>query len=72
MNNSKSIKNEETIHEIMKYGALIRDIRDSAEQLHSIWQDEAGDRICDRIRDLTDEMNENYEGLRLWIGSGSL
>ena len=63
---------EEMLQEIMNYGVAANEIRDTAEILNSIWNDEAGDRICQRVKNLTEEMNDNYERLRKWIGSGSL
>lgn len=70
MNNNR-IK-EEILQEITNYGVAANEIRDTAEILNGIWNDEAGDRICQRVKNLTEEMNENYERLRKWIGSGSL
>lgn len=68
--NSTDIRNEATLQEIIRYGAVIRDIHDTAEQLHSLWQDQAGDLVFRRVCRLTEEMNGNCEGLKKWIGCG--
>ncbi len=66
----KDFKNEETLHEIMRYSAVIRKIYDASEQLHYMWQGESGDRIHSRVIALTEEMNNDCEDLRKWIISG--
>lgn len=64
------IKNDRTMDEIMAYGAVIKEVKDTSEQLHIAWDEEAGDRLFDRAEALVDDMKDNYEGLLRWIGSG--
>ncbi len=65
-------RNEETLNEIMRYKELLENIRDTGEQLRQLWNDEAGSEIYRRVMNLADEMNENCERLKRWIGSGLL
>lgn len=70
--NKYDLRREEAFREVIRYHTVINEIRETAEQLCNYWDDESGHALCRRAMNLADEMDENCERLKRWIGSGSL
>lgn len=53
---------------VMGYKKLISEFSETIEELHSVWNEEAGNAFYDKGVKLAEEMTDSLERIMKWLG----